>query len=545
MDFPILTALIVTPALGALVVAVLPARRPEWFRAAGYLFTVATLGLACWLLANFHAGTAGYQFLEHQPWIGNLGVSYTVGVDGISLFMIVLTALLFPIGLLASASITENPKSFFAWMLGLEAALIGVFLSLDLVTFFVFFELVLVPMYFLILRWGHGRRTYAALKFFIFTMAGSAFLLVGLLTLAFLHSDATGHLTFDLRTLVEWAPHGLDPGTAKWLFMAFFAAFAVKVPLFPLHTWLPDAHTEAPTAGSVILAGVLLKMGVYGFLRFSLALFPQAAVDLAPLLLVLATVGIIYGAIVATMQKNVKRIVAYSSVAHMGFAVLGIFALTTQGLEGGVFTMISHGLTTGALFLLLGMLYDRRHTYEVKDFSGLWKVMPVLGGLFLITVFASIGLPGFSGFVGEFLALIGTFIIDKPYAIVAAVGVILAAVYLLWAFQRTFMGKPTGENAGLKDISFRELACVVPLLALSLFLGLYPKPVLDRIEPSVKKLICQVERGSDYKQPARSAAGGWFGYTSLTSSRDDSSTKLAFIPEDATSSECNTKQDSK
>ena len=447
-DFPVLTALIVVPALGALVVAILPARRPEWFRAAGYLFSMATLGLACWLLANFHVGTAGYQFLETERWIGNLGVRYTVGVDGISLFMIVLTALLFPIGLLASASITENPKSFFAWMLALEAALIGVFVSLDLVSFFVFFELVLVPMYFLILRWGHGRRAYAALKFFIFTMAGSAFLLVGLLVLAFLHQDATGHLTFSLRELTEWAPNGLDPETAKWLFMAFFAAFAVKVPLFPLHTWLPDAHTEAPTAGSVILAGVLLKMGVYGFLRFSLPLFPQAAVDLAPLLLVLATVGIIYGAIVATMQKNVKRIVAYSSVAHMGFAVLGVFALTTQGLEGGVFTMISHGLTTGALFLLLGMLYDRRHTYEVKDFSGLWKVMPVLGGLFLAAVFASIGLPGFSGFIGEFLALLGTFIIDKPYAIVAAVGVILAAVYLLWAFQRTFMGKPTGENAG-------------------------------------------------------------------------------------------------
>jgi NADH-quinone oxidoreductase subunit M len=504
-DFPILSALIVTPLVGAVVVALLPSRRPEYVRLAGYVVSVATLVLSCWLLANFTTGAHGYQFVENDQWIGNLGVHYKVGVDGISLFMVVLTALLFPIGLLASASITDRTKAFFAWMLGLEAALIGVFLALDLVTFFVFFEFVLVPMYFLILGWGHGRKTYAALKFFIFTMAGSAFLLVGILTLAFLHSGATGKLTFDLPTLVAWAPHGLDPSTAKWLFMAFFAAFAVKVPLFPLHTWLPDAHTEAPTAGSVILAGVLLKMGVYGFLRFSLPLFPQAAVDLAPLLLVLATIGIIYGAIVAAMQPNVKRIVAYSSVAHMGFAVLGIFALTTQGLDGGVFTMISHGLTTSALFLLLGMLYDRRHTYAVKDYSGLWKVMPVLGGLFLATVFASIGLPGFSGFIGEFLSLIGTFIIDKPYAIVAAVGVILAAVYLLWVFQRTFMGKPTGDNAGLKDISFRELACVVPLLGLSLFLGLYPKPVLDRVEPAVNKVICQVEQGSNYRAPARSA----------------------------------------
>jgi len=513
-DFPILSALIVTPILGALVIAVLPNRRPEYVRIAGYLFSVATLALAVWLLCNFES-RAGYQFVESERWIGDLGVQYKVGVDGISLFMVVLNALLFPIALLASASITERTKSFFAWMLALEAALMGVFLSLDLVVFFVFFEFVLVPMYFLILGWGHDRRTYAALKFFIFTMAGSAFLLVGLLVLAFLHSDATGSLTFDLGVLTAWAPHGLDPGAAKALFFAFFAAFAVKVPLFPLHTWLPDAHTEAPTAGSVILAGVLLKMGVYGFLRFSLPLFPQAAVDLAPVLLVLATIGIIYGAIVAAMQHNVKRIVAYSSVAHMGFAVLGIFALTTQGLDGGVFTMISHGLTTSALFLLLGMLYDRRHTYDVAAFSGLWKVMPVLGGLFCAAAFASIGLPGFSGFIGEFLALIGTFIVEKPYAVVASIGVILAAVYLLWVFQRTFMGRPTGENATMKDISFRELACVVPLLGLSLFLGIYPKPVLDRIEPSVKALICQVEAGSDYKQPARSY-GSAFGSTPLT-----------------------------
>jgi len=517
-DFPILTALIVTPALGALVVMLLPARRSEWVRIAGYAFAVATLALAGWLVYHFETGRAGYQLTETERWIGDLGIRYTVGVDGISLFMVVLTALLFPIALLASGSITERTKAFFAWMLALEAALIGVFLALDLVLFFVFFELVLVPLYFLILGWGHGRRQYAALKFFIFTMAGSAFLLVGLLVLAFLHQDDTGRLTFDLQTLTEWAPGGLDPDTAKWLFMAFFAAFAVKVPLFPLHTWLPDAHTEAPTAGSVILAGVLLKMGTYGFLRFSLPLFPQAAVDLAPLLLVLATIGIIYGAIVAAMQPNVKRIVAYSSVAHMGFAVLGIFALTTQGIEGGIFTMISHGLTTSALFLLLGMLYDRRHTYEVKDYGGLWKVMPVLGGLFCIAAFASIGLPGFSGFIGEFLALIGTFIIDKPYAIIAAVGVILAAVYLLWAFQRVFMGVPREENAKLKDASWREIACVAPLLALSLFLGIYPKPVLDRIEPQVKELIRTVEKGSDFEEPPQAACGVFYGYTPLTDS---------------------------
>ncbi|HEX2737259.1 MAG TPA: NADH-quinone oxidoreductase subunit M, partial [Acidimicrobiia bacterium] len=309
-------------------------------------------------------------------------------------------------------------------------------------------------------------------------------------------------LTFDIQTLAAWAPKGLDNSTAKWLFMAFFAAFAVKVPLFPLHTWLPDAHTEAPTAGSVILAGVLLKMGTYGFLRFSIGFFPKAAVDLAPLLLVLSTIGIIYGAVVATMQTDLKRLVAYSSVAHLGFVVLGIFALTTQGLDGALFTMVSHGLTTGALFLLVGMLYERRHTREISDFGGLWKSAPVLGGLFCAAAFASIGLPGFSGFVGEFLTLIGTFVVHRPYAIIAAVGVILAALYLLWAFQRAFTGEPSGENATIADLDFRELACVVPLLALSLFLGIYPKPLLDRVEPAVKSTICHVERNTHYREPA-------------------------------------------
>ncbi|HEX9505543.1 MAG TPA: NADH-quinone oxidoreductase subunit M [Acidimicrobiia bacterium] len=505
--FPILTAIIFTPAAGALIVALLPSARVEAARAVGYATTAATFGFTAWLIWNFATGRAGYQFVESERWMGSLGVKYLVGVDGISVFMIVLTAILFPIGLLASNGLTVRVKAFTAWMLLLEAALMGVFLALDLVVFFVFFEIVLVPMYFIILGWGHDRRNYAALKFFLYTMAGSAFLLVGLLSLGFLHQSATGQLTFDLRTLTAWAPGGLDKGTARWLFLAFFAAFAVKVPLFPLHTWLPDAHTEAPTAGSVILAGVLLKMGTYGFLRFSLALFPQASVDLAPLLLVLGTVGIIYGAVVAAMQPNLKRLVAYSSVAHLGFVVIGIFALTTQGIEGGIFTMISHGLTTGALFLLVGMLYDRRHTFEIGSFGGLWKVAPVLGGLFLVTAFASVGLPGFSGFIGEFLSLLGTFVIDKPYAIIGATGVILAAVYLLWAYQRVFMGEPSDANRKLPEITTRELACVVPLLALSLFLGIYPKPVLDRVEPSVKALITHVEVHSHYREPGVARKG--------------------------------------
>ncbi|MFN8034974.1 MAG: NADH-quinone oxidoreductase subunit M [Acidimicrobiia bacterium] len=506
MSFPLLTFVVFTPLVGALVTMLTPTRRPEYARIAGYMFTVATAGITAYLLWHFQVHRSGYQFTELHRWIPSLGVSYRLGVDGISLFMVVLTALLFPIGLLASAKLDDRIKAFTAWMLVLEGALMGVFLSLDLMLFFVFFEVVLVPMYFIIGGWGHGRRVYAALKFFIYTMAGSAFLFAGLLALVFLR-QADGHkLTFDIPTLTAWAPHGLDATTAKWLFMAFFVAFAVKVPLFPLHTWLPDAHTEAPTAGSVILAGVLLKMGTYGFLRLSLGFFPSAAVDLAPLLLVLSTIGIIYGAIVATMQTDLKRLVAYSSVAHLGFVVLGLFALTTQGLDGAVFTMVSHGLTTGALFLLVGMLYERRHTREIADFGGIWKSAPVIGGLFCIAAFASIGLPGFSGFVGEFLSLIGTFVVHRPYAIVAALGVILAALYLLWAFQRSFTGEPSGENATLADLGFRELSCVVPLLALSLFLGIYPKPLIDRVEPAVKGVICHVERSSGYRQPP--AAGG-------------------------------------
>lgn len=501
-DFPVLTVLVVLPAAGALLTLTVPRARPEMVRAVGYATSVATFGMSLYLLQEFDRGTAAPQLRDHYVWMKSLGVSWTTGIDGISLFMVVLTALLIPIGLLASANI-ENVKAFTAWMLVLEASLIGVFVALDLVMFFVFFEVVLVPMYFLIAGWGHGNRRYAAMKFFIFTMAGSAFLFVGVLTLGYLYQRATGNITFDVATLTDWssAEGSMASSTARLLFLAFAVAFAVKIPLFPLHTWLPDAHTDAPTAGSVVLAGVMLKMGTYGFLRFAVPMFPQAAVDLAPLLLVLAVIGITYGAIVAAMQPNLKRIVAYSSVAHLGFVVLGTFAFTRQGLQGGVFTMISHGLTTGALFLLVGMLYERRHTYELTAYRGVWKAIPIFGGLFVATAFASIGLPGFSGFVGEFLALLGAFVTSRWYAVVAATGVILAAVYLLWAVQRAFTGEPDDENAAMPEISVRELCTVVPLLGLSLFLGFYPKPVLDRVEPSIGALVEHVERNSDYDEP--------------------------------------------
>ncbi|MDQ1516537.1 MAG: NADH-quinone oxidoreductase subunit [Actinomycetota bacterium] len=500
MAFPYAAALLAVPAAGAAVTAAIPASKEKAVRAVSIGFSLVALILSAALLVDFDKGVAGYQFVESKVWIKPLGIHYLMGVDGISLFMVVLTGLLFPIAMLASTHVGKRVNAYFALMLVLEAALMGIFLSVDLFLFFVFWEAMLVPMYFLIGVWGYDRRVYAALKFFIYTAAGSALLLLGILSLAVLHAKAPGaHLTFDLRTLMAWK--GLDPNTARWLFLAFGASFAIKVPLFPLHTWLPDAHVEAPTAGSVLLAGLLLKLGAYGFLRFSLTLFPQASVDFAPLMLTLATIGILYGAIVATMQRDLKKVVAYSSVAHLGFVVLGTFALTTVGIEGGLFTMVSHGLTTGALFLLVGILYDRRHTRQIDAFGGVWKAAPKLGGIFLAVTFASIGLPGLSGFVGEFLSLIGTFVVHRPYAVFAAAGVILAAVYMLWSFQRVFTGEPTGENATFADMNRLEMATVLPLLGFSLFLGLYPKPLLERVEPSVKALIAHVESRSDYQQP--------------------------------------------
>ncbi len=509
VGFPLLTTLVVLPGVGAVLTLLMPARRPELTRIVGYVTSAATFGLAVYLLIQFDTGgDVGYQFVSSHSWMPALGIRWLLGVDGISLFMVALTTLLIPIGLLASVNL-EKPKAFTFWMLVLEMSVIGVFLALDTIVFFVFFELVLVPMYFLIAGWGHGNRRYAATKFFLYTMTGSAFLFAGLLSVAFLHQHATHQLTFDVRTLTAWASttSSMSLGTTKWLFVAFAIGFAVKVPIVPFHTWLPDAHTDAPTAGSVVLAGVMLKMGTYGFLRFAIPMFPQAAVDLAPYLLVLAVIGITYGAIVAAMQPNLKRIIAYSSVAHLGFVVLGTFALTSQGISGGLFTMLSHGLTTGALFLLVGMLYDRRHTYELSEFRGLWKAVPVFGGLFVAATFASIGLPGFSGFVGEFLALLGAFLTSRWYAVVAATGVILAAVYLLWAVQRAFTGEPDEENAKTRDIGFREICTVAPLLGLSLFLGFYPKPVLDRLEPSVAALVTQVDTHSDHKTPEINVAG--------------------------------------
>jgi NADH-quinone oxidoreductase subunit M len=504
-SFPILPALVLMPLIGAALVAITPSRRPELVKLVAVASSFAVLAVSGYLLWAFEAGDAGYQFVSQQDWIQSLGIQWLLGVDGISLLMVALTGLLFPIAFLA-VSPDHDAKAYYAWLLVLQAGCMGVFLALDLFLFFCFFEIVLVPMYFLIGGWGHGRRAYAATKFFLFTMFGSAFMLVGILALVFLHAAQTDTaVTFDLVTLAE--SQALPVVTARWIFLAFAIAFAVKVPVFPLHTWLPDAHTEAPTAGSVILAGVMLKIGTYGFLRFGLYLFPEASSYFAPVFVTLGVIGIIYGAIVATMQKDLKRLVAYSSVAHLGFIVLGIFALTRQSVTGGVLQMVNHGLSTGALFLLVGFIYERRHTREIAKLGGLQKSAPVLAALFLIVAFSSIGLPGLNGFVGEFLILLGSFITYRWWTVVAAVGVILAAVYLLWAYQRVFQGPAEGENAEMPDLRATEVLVMVPLLALIFFLGIYPKPALERIEPSVNALLEHVSLFTDEPEPPVTVEG--------------------------------------
>lgn len=508
-EFPLLTTLVVLPAVGALAVALVPRAREEVAWVLASAVTVATAALGAYLLVNFDtAHAAEFQFVTQHTWIASFGISWKLGVDGISLFLVVLTVLLFPLAI-AGSYVHHDAKAYLAWLLLLEAGCIGVFVALDLFVFFVFWEVVLVPMYMLIGGWGYERRVYAAVKFFLFTALGSALMLVAILTLVALHR---GGPTFDLVRLAT--DQDFARSTGHWLFAAFALSFAIKVPVFPLHTWLPDAHTEAPTAGSVILAGVLLKLGTYGFLRFGLFLFPEATVRFAPVLLTLGVVGITYGAIVATMQRDLKRLIAYSSVAHLGFIVLGTFALTTQGLQGGLLQMVNHGLSTGALFLLVGMIYERRHTREIAQLRGLQKPAPVMAAVFTVVMLSSIGLPGLNGFVGEFLVLAGTFVSRRWWAVVGATGVILAALYLLWAYQRVFHGAPDEPNASVRDLTWREGAVLAPLVGLIVFLGVYPKPFLDRTEPAVRRLIAHVERHTDYREPAVAARGAATGEVS-------------------------------
>ncbi len=443
-SFPILTSLILVPAIGAVFVVLVSKRRPDLVKLVALLASMATAALTIWLLWAFDTDAQGFQFESKHTWIEAWGISWHLGVDGISLFLVVLTGVLFPLSIVATDP-HHDEKPYLAWMLLLEAGVMGSFISLDLFVFFIFFEIVLVPMYFLIGGWGYEQRVYAATKFFLFTMLGSAFMFVGIIATVFIARDnGVGRITFDLVELAEGA--NFAASTGRWLFFAFAVAFAVKVPIFPLHTWLPDAHTQAPTAGSVVLAGVLLKLGTYGFLRFGLYLFPEAVQWSRPLFLTLGVIGITYGAIVAAMQNDLKRLVAYSSIAHLGFIVLGTFALTSQSISGSVMQMINHGISTGALFLLVGMIYERRHTREIAQLRGIQQVAPMFAAGFMVVMLSSIGVPGLNGFVGEYLILIGSFLTARWWVVVAAAGVILAALYLLWAYQRVFHGEPDEEN---------------------------------------------------------------------------------------------------
>ncbi len=501
---PLAVALVLTAAESA--ARLLGKRLPaELWRGAALAAALLTFLLSLGLWYGFDPAKSGYQFVEYKPWLAQYGIHWFVGIDGISLLLLLLTTFLMPVVLLASWNDTErSPRSWVFFMLALETGMLGTFAALNVFQFYLFWELMLIPMYFIIGVWGGARRVYAAVKFFLFTMFGSLLMLVAILVLYVLHHQQFGIWTFDLvsgpgsvvQGLLETKvpTSGIWWQTQTWLFAAFFLAFGVKVPLFPFHTWLPDAHVEAPTAGSVILAGVLLKMGTYGFVRFALPLFPVAAVEFTPLVFGLALAGILYGALVAMVQKDVKKLVAYSSVAHLGFVMLGMFALNPIGLEGSILQMVNHGISTGALFILVGMLYERRHTREIAAFGGIAKPMPVFAALFGITVMSSVGLPLLNGFVGEFLILLGAFEQAPGVTVAASSGVVLAAVYLLWMYRRVFFGPVENpENRGLIDLGLREKAVLVAMIVPMFWIGIYPETFLRRLHPPVLDLLHVME----------------------------------------------------
>ena len=485
------SAIVLLPLLGGLVLLALDPRDPALVRRTALGTTLLTFVVSLGLLLEFDAARADFQFVEHYAWIPDFGVAYHVGVDGISLFLVLLTTLLSPLVVLSTwSSVTERVKEYLICFLVLETGMIGAFVAVDLFLFYVFWEVMLIPMYFLIGVWGGERRVYAALKFLLYTLAGSLLMLVAILYLAALHDAQFGRPSFDLLHL---ATLDVPAHVQGWLFAAFGISFAIKVPLFPFHTWLPDAHVEAPTGGSVILAAVLLKMGTYGFLRFALPLFPDAAQAAAPLVMTLSVIGIVYGALVAMVQPDLKKLVAYSSVSHLGFVMLGVFAFNTQGTQGALYQMLGHGLSTGALFLLVGVVYERRHTRLIGEYGGLWKRMPVFAAVFLVTLLSSIGLPGLNGFVGEFLILLGAFAANRWAGAAALAGVVLGAVYMLRMYQRVMFGPLTNPaNATLPDLSRREVTIFAPLVGLMLLMGVYPQPFLSRMEPSVEATLTRV-----------------------------------------------------
>lgn len=494
MSFPILSVVTFIPLFGAIVLLLVDRENKSLIRGITFATGLIDFFVSLPLFFMFKDGTSEMQFVERYEWIGSFGVDYSMGIDGISLFMVLLTTFISAICYLSTwTAVEKHVKEFNISLLILQTAMIGVFCALDFVLFYVFWELMLIPMYLLIGVWGGERRIYATVKFFLFTMAGSVLMLLAILMLYTEYHNVTGIYTFDIMKY-----HGmpLDSGLQFWLFLCFFIAFAIKVPLWPFHTWLPDAHVEAPTAGSVILAGILLKMGTYGLLRFALPIFPEASVEAAGWISWLAIIGIIYGALVAMVQEDVKKLVAYSSVSHLGFVVLGTFAFSIRGIEGGLLQMVNHGISTGALFLLVGIIYERRHTRMISEYGGITKVMPKFAVVFMIVTLSSIGLPLTNGFVGEFLILLGVFEVNILFGVLASTGVILGAVYMLWMFQRVMFGEITNEkNKNLPDLTGREMAYLAPLVVMIFWLGVYPNPVIKKMEPSVKNLISVIEKG--------------------------------------------------
>jgi len=497
----LLDLLIAIPMIGFIVTLLIPRVMENAIRLITLVFSLVAFAVSLGLAIGYQAGQSGRQFVTDVIWIQNPEIHYHVGVDGLSLWLIILSTFLTPIAILISwRSIHKQAKEFFALLLLLEFGLVGVFAAWDLFLFYVFWEIVLVPMYFLIGVWGHDRRIYAAVKFFLFTMAGSVLMLAAII---FLYLQAG---TFDYATILGQLQSGriaLSHRQETFLFLAFFLAFAIKVPIFPLHTWLPDAHVEAPTAGSLMLASVMLKMGTYGLLRFCVPMFPNAARENAPWIVILAIIGIVYGALVAMVQPNLKKLVAYSSVSHLGFVVLGIFSFTQMGLDGAVYQMLNHGISTGALFIVVGFLYERRHSLAIEDFGGVATVAPWLSTLFLITTLASIGLPTLNNFVGEFLVLQGTAQANFTWTIFAALGVILSACYMLWMYQRVFFGEVgEGVRHHVTDLNLREWACMVPLIAMMVWMGIYTQTFLPPVSETDAKILMNAPLRGALKAPA-------------------------------------------
>ena len=488
-NFPLLSLIMFTPLVGA--VLLLFVSKPNAIRWIANVF--AMLGFLVSLPLWFWLDTSGqdWQFVERHEWIPSIGAEYFIGVDGFSSLLILLATLMGAIAVLSSwTAITERLKEYYIFLLVLQTGMIGAFVALDFLLFFVFWEVMLVPMYFLIGIWGSANRLYSAIKFFLFTLVGSVIMLLGILAVYFYNHEVTGVYTFDITRFHEL---NMPIELQTWVFLAFFLGFAVKVPMFPFHTWLPDAHTDAPTAGSVILAAVLLKMGTYGFIRFSLPILPEATQNAVPWVAGLCIIGVIYGALVAMAQRDWKRLVAYSSVSHMGLVMLGLFALTPVGITGSIVQQINHGISTGALFLIVGIVYERRHTREISEYGGLSKVMPAFAAVFAVMMMSSIGLPTLNGFIGEVLILQGIFVVNVWWAAAAASGIVLGAAYMLWLYQRTMFGpvdNPKNEN--LPDLNLREWATFTPLLILAVWIGLYPKPFLDRLETSVDRVMARV-----------------------------------------------------